>query len=151
MSGFVKSDLSGLFNASAKPATRKASAPTIPLSIRVTVEEKAQLQQMAGTLAISTYIRQKLFGDGAAARPARYQKKPRQPAINAQEVAKLLAMFGQSELARSMLALSLAVQQHELELSHEVEQKLALACADIHAIKLALVVALGVQPQGDCT
>jgi hypothetical protein len=148
MSGSSQLGLSETFNAQAtKPERRKSVKSTLPVSIRVTAEEKAKLQQMAGTLAVSAYIRQRLFGDMAAARPKQYQEKPRQPKIDHVEIARLLGMFGQSELARSMLALSLAVQAGELEASPEVQHQIGRACDDIHEIKTALIVALNIKPQ----
>ncbi len=133
MSGSSQLCLSETFNAqAAKPERRKSVKFTLPVSIRVTAEEKAKLQQMAGTLAVSAYIRRRLFGDMAAVRPKQYQEKPRQPKIDHVEIARLLGMFGQSELARSMLALSLAVQAGELEASPEVEHQIGRACDDIH-------------------
>ena len=145
--------LMGIFNqeagkVAAKPANSE-NQKTVPLSIRVTTDEKAQLERMAGAQALSAFMRQRLFGEAAAAaRPKRYQKKPTEPKIDHIEIARLLGTFGQSELARSMLALSLAVQMGELEVSAEVENKLERACTDIHEIKTALIVALNVKPQG---
>ena len=153
MSDLYQPCLSDIFNQQAevnppRPPRRKGAKSTLPVSIRVTAEEKARLQQMAGTLAISSYIRQKLFDDAAVtARAKRYQQKPRQPRIDHTEIAKLLGTFGQSELARSMLALSLAVQMGELEASAEVESSIKQACAEIHDIRNTLIMALGIKPQ----
>lgn len=140
--------LSENFNAMAvKPERGKRVRSIPPVSIRVSAEEKAQLKKMAGNLAISAYIRQRLFGDTVAVRAKRHQEKPRQPVPSHVEIARLLGMFGQSELARSMLALSLAVQAGELEASPEVERQIGRACDDIHEIKTALIIALNIKPQ----
>ena len=151
MSGSLQYDLVGVFNETAmgqkNTKGKSHSKRTVPLSIRVTEEEKAWLQEMAGTLAISGYIRQCLFRDTAAKRPARHQKKQRQPSMDAQEVGRLLGMFGRSELARSMLALSLAAEQGNLHVTPEVEERIEIACEEINTIKLALIFALGVKPQ----
>ena len=129
-----------------KPDNKKQPR-SVPLTIRVTQEEKDQIKQAAGAIALSSYIRQKLFGDAEAFRPVRYQKKQKEPAIDAVEMARLLGMFGQSELATSMLALSLAAAQGHIDISEEIEEKIDCACDDIHTIKLALIMALGVKPQ----
>jgi hypothetical protein len=156
MSDLSQPCLAGVFNHEAvlpvpKPSRRKVAKSTLPVSIRVTAEEKARLQEMAGSLAVSSYIRQRLFDDAAVVvRAKRYQKKPRQPHIDHAQIAQLLGMFGQSELARSMLALSLAVQMGELEASAEVETKITQACTEIHDIKVALIMALGIKPQEHC-
>ncbi|MCK5591746.1 MAG: hypothetical protein KAI72_07305, partial [Candidatus Pacebacteria bacterium] len=100
-----------------KPKDKKNRKRPVPISIRVTTREKEQLQRAAGTLAISAYIRQKLFGDNVAKREIRYLKKQRQPKIDTQEIARLLGTFGKSELARSMIALSLAAQIGDLDVT----------------------------------
>ncbi len=121
----------------------------LPISIRVTEKEKARLQEMAGMMAISSFIRKKLFDDDEAKRSKRYTKIQYKPSIDHAEIARLLGMFGQSELARSIIALSLAAQAGELETSPEISNKLEQACDDIHEIKVALIMALGVKPQGE--
>lgn len=140
-----KPRLSKTFNAQA--AKQKPKEPVLPsLSIRVTPQEKALLQRLAGKQAISTYVRHRLFGDVTAMRAKRHQEKPKQPKLDHVEIARLLGMFGQSELARSMLALSLAVQAGQLVASSEVEMKICRACEDIHEIKTTLITALKVKP-----
>ncbi len=131
----------------AKPKCKKNRKRPVPISIRVTTGEKEQLQRAAGTLAISAYIRQKLFGDNVAKREIRYLKKQRQPKIDTQEIARLLGTFGKSELARSILALSLAAQIGDLDVTPDVSDKLKQTCDDIHEIKVALIIALGIKPQ----
>lgn len=138
-----------IFNNSAIQTKRRKSAKsTMPVSIRVTAEEKARLSDMAGAKPISAYIRQRLFGDAVAVRPKQYLKKQRQPRFDHVEIARLLGMFGQSQLATSMLALSLAVQAGELQVTSDVASQIECACNDIKDIRSALVMALGIKPQG---
>ncbi len=142
-------DLAGVFNDKAAPTpAREKKQRTVPLSIRVTAEEKARLEAMAGAQALSTYVRQKLLGEDAAARPKRYRKKPQAPGIDHVEVARLLGMFGRSELATSILALNLAIESGEWTPSPEIEERITRACTQIHEIRLVLIHALGVKPQG---
>lgn len=131
-----------------KPVCQKKSK-TMPVSIRITEEEKSALQAMAGTMAMAQYIRNCLFENKAAVRPKHYHVKPRSPSIDSTELARLLSMFGQSELTTAMLALSLAATQGNIDVTPEIEEKIECACDDIHTIKLALILALGVKPQGD--
>lgn len=136
-------------------STEKASKPkrkkkphTTTVSFRVTNEEKAHLEAKAGAQTLGAYARQELLGDVAVKRSKRHQKKPYQPKIDHVEIARLLGTFGQSEWARSIIALSLAAQAGDLEVDVAVENKLDHACDDIHDIKVALIMALGVKPQG---
>ncbi len=149
MNAVSQSNLKQAFNKQAKPLKqRKSAKSTLPVSIRVTAQEKRELQQMAGVKPISSYIRQRLFGDAVAARPKQYLKKQRQPRIDHVEIARLLGMFGKSQLATSMLALSLAVQAGELQVTAEVASQIECACNDIKDIRSSLVMALGMKPQG---
>ncbi len=127
---------------------KKKQKRSVPLTIRVSEEEKEQLKEDAGVLAVSAYVRQKLFGDMEALRPQRYRKKQKEPAVDTVELARLLGMFGQSELATSMLALSLAATQGHMDVTSEIEDKIESACEDIETIKMALILALNVKPQG---
>jgi hypothetical protein len=94
----------------------KEEKRSVPLTIRVTTDEKVHLKQLAGKRSISSYVRDALLGDTVVKTRKRKSKKPKQADMSMVEVARLLGMFGQSELATSMLALSLAVQQGQLEL-----------------------------------
>lgn len=127
---------------------KKKQKRSFPLTVRVTQKEKDQLTEAAGALALSAYVRQKLFGDMEALRPQRYRKKQNEPSIDTVELARLLGMFGQSELATSMLALSLAATQGHMDVAPEIEDKIDSACEDIETIKMALILALNVKPQG---
>ena len=119
-----------------------------PVCIRFSWEERERLDKDRGQFSVSAYIRQKLFGDEITVRPKQYTQKQRQPKIDHVEIARLLGMFGQSELARSMLALSIVAQSGELDVTPDVSDKLERACDDIHDIKIALILALGIKPQG---
>lgn len=129
------------------PKINKKRNASIRLSFRVSQEEKDQLTQAAGALALSSYIRKKLFGNDVLERATRYQKKQREPSVDTKELARLLGMFGQSELATAILALSLVAAQGNLDVTPEIEDKIESACDDIHTIKLGLIMALGVKPQ----
>ncbi len=131
-----------------KKHQNEKSAQSIRLSVRITQEEKDKLSQEAGSTAMSAYVRQKLFGNMEALRPQRYRKKQKEPAVDTVELARLLGMFGQSELATSMLALSLAATQGLMDVTPEIEDKIDSACEDIETIKMALILALNVKPQG---
>lgn len=152
MSSPSQYNLVGIFNGMAqkntKPKSKKKKSRTVPISVRVTEEEKAALQKMAGTMALANFIRDKVLGKDAEKRAKRHKVKPRAPSVDSKEIARLLGMFGQSELATSMLALSLAATQGNLDVTPEIEEKIEVACDEIHTIKLALILALNVKPQG---
>ncbi|MEZ5692242.1 MAG: hypothetical protein R3D71_11355, partial [Rickettsiales bacterium] len=93
----------------AKPKKKKAK--TTSISVRVTEEEKDALQAKAGTMALAHFLREVALADEAEPRAKQYHVKPRKPSLDTKELARLLGMFGQSELVTSVLALSLAATQ----------------------------------------
>ncbi|MEZ5814390.1 MAG: hypothetical protein R3E13_06680 [Alphaproteobacteria bacterium] len=117
------------------------------VTIRFKDEEYRCLERDRGSLSLSDYIRHRVLGDMAVFRKRHYTKKQRRPDMDAQMIAKLLGTFGQSELATSMLALALAAQMGDLNVSPEVSGKLERACDDIHDMRNALILALNVKPE----
>ena len=116
-----------------------------PFSIRFTDDERARLNRDAGKLALSAYIRMKLFGDDVSKRKKGFLRKQRQPSLDHQAVAKLLCDLGQSELATSLIALSLAAQSGALPVDDELSDRLKSACDDIQEMRATLIVALNVK------
>ena len=129
--------------------SNQAKPKTSSISVRVTEEEKAALQAMAGTMALAHFIRKRLFEDNAEKRPKHHRKKKYPPSLEAKDLAQLLGMFGQSELATAVLALSLAATQGNLDVTDEVEEKIECACDDIETIKKSLILALSIKPQSE--
>ena len=134
-------------NAARPPKRSPKPKPPPPLSIRFTDEERARLKRDAGKLSLSAYIRQKLLGDDVAPRKLRYLRKQQRPGIDHEALARWLGMLGQSELATSMMALALAAQSGALPVTPELSEKLNAACDNIHGMRTALIVALGIKPE----
>ena len=139
------------FNNQAKPQSRNGirtdGSDYTSISVRVTLAERAMIKQMAGTVAVSNFIRQRLFGDDVDYRPTKYLRKKREPKLVHVEIARLLGMFGNSELAQSLIALSIVAERGELDVTDEIEDSIQAACEDIETIKIALMLALGIKPQ----
>jgi len=119
-----------------------------PFSIRFTKEERKRLNRDSGKMALSAYIRLKLFGKAVVPRKAQYRNKQRQPRMDHEVIAKLLGTLGQSELATSLIAIAMAAQSGSLPVTPELEEKLQLACDDIHQMRISLVTSLGIKPEG---
>lgn len=118
-----------------------------PLSIRFSDEERERLNRDAGNLSLSSYVRQKVLGDSVSPRRPHYAQKQRQPKLDHVAVAQLLGMFGQSELATSMIALALAAQSGAMPVTPELSEKLDQSCDDIRDMRVALIMALGIKPE----
>jgi hypothetical protein len=147
---FKNDRLQSLFSDSACPVQEKEpEKPLLPVSIRVTAEEKEQLQKAAGALSMSAYIRHRLFGDGKTARPSRFLKKQRQPQIDSELVARLLGTLGASDMTKALFGLLLAAKAKELEVTPEISDRLEQACSQIEEMRDILVLALNVRPRKD--
>ena len=133
----------------AQPVKDEKKEKLVPMSFRVTKDERIQIRKDAGSLAVSSYIRQTLVGDKAVARKSHYTEKQRQPGIDHKILAQWLGMLGQSELATSLIALALAAQSGSLPVTPEVEEKLSTACDDVRNMRVALITALNVKPENE--
>jgi len=133
------------------PKTRSKTKPKVPppFSLRLSWDERKQLEREAGRMSLSAHTRSKLFGDSdtAVGPRKRSTRKSHQPTTNHVLLAQLLGTFGQSELGRSMLALSVAAQCGALPVDEELTDKLHSACDNISEMRQMLVVALGIKPQ----
>lgn len=135
--------------AKAKSAKRKPRRVRKPFSLGLYDEERAELERDAGTLPLGVYMRRELLGDseeqcGKKCNPRRVK----QPSLDHVALAKLLGIFGQSEVFRSLLALSLAAQSGALPVDEELTVKLHTACDDVREIRCILITALGLKVEG---
>lgn len=120
---------------------RKGQARLAPFSLRLTVEERARLEAAAGTLPLGTYIKSRLFADGAPPQLAR----TRTPVKHHRDLAQLLARLGASRLSSNLNQLAFAANSGSLECDEDIAAALTAACADIHAMRSMLVTALGLK------
>lgn len=123
--------------------TQKPSRPK-PFSIRLTVEERAWLERKAGNKPLGTYIRDRLLGDQAAGRTV-----VRSPSTDYGMLGKVLAALGPSDLATSICMMAKLAERGALLVDDDCATSLQNACADIRAMRLLLVRALGLRPDGE--
>ena len=120
---------------------RKTSPP--PFSLRLTFEERAQLEQEAGNMPLGAYIRERMFKNPDLA-PRRRGKRP---VKDYQALAKVLGELGRSRLANILSQLAKAANSGSLPVTTQTEVELRLACAAIQAIRHDLIEALGLQAE----
>jgi len=132
---------------SALPVSKKLEKKPPPFSIRFTHAERARLKRDAGRMALSSYIRLKLFEDADGLAGIKPKARPHTPTMDHVLLAQLLGTFGKSELGRSMLALSIAAQSGSLPVDDETTGQIKEACEDIAHIRHQLIVALGIKDQ----
>lgn len=117
------------------PTTEKEK--TVPVSIRLSEEERSRLGAMAGRRSLSDFIRGRVFENEVR------ERKIDVPKHDARGLAQLLAFLGASELGASLRELSYGIKTGSLAVSPEVEEAVLSASASVIEMRNALMVALG--------
>jgi Bacterial mobilisation protein (MobC) len=110
-----------------------------PFTLRLTFEERAQLERDAAGLSLGAYVRSRVF-DSANTPPRRRGKFP---VKDQKALANVLAMLGHSRLANNINQLARAANTGSLVMTPDMEATLKGACRDIASIRYMLMVALG--------
>jgi hypothetical protein len=121
-------------------STVPTSERSKPLSIRFTAAEKARLGELAGSIPLSQFIRDRALGDATDARA-----RVRQPLKDAEPLGRLLGLLGQSRLSSNLNQLAKAANQGSLPVTKEVEDDLRTACAHVFEMRMLLLKALGLK------
>lgn len=137
--GHTRTDLRTAFAPQAGQPRRKPKHA--PVSIRFTLEERAQIERDAGEKSLSRYIRERLFGAKAKGRSVRA------PIKDHAALARVLSALGRSNLARECAALTKAAQDERIILDTDSAAALRQACTDIAIMRQELVKALGLRPE----
>jgi len=111
-----------------------------PFSLRLTFEERKQLNHDAGNMPLGAYIREQLL-ETTAPRKRCF----RQPVQNEKLLAQLLTELGQSRLSNNLNQLAKASHKNALPLTPKARQELEQAAQDIRDMKAYLVQALGLK------
>ena len=125
--------------------TKRTKDQNRPFSLRLTFDERSQLESDAGSTALGVYIRQQLFrGRHVPIRRAPRKKPERDQAA----LAEALALLGASRLSANLNQLAKAVNTGSLPVTPETEADLRAACEAVLEMRAALMRALGVSPGG---
>jgi len=115
-----------------------------PFCLRLTRGERLRLEQDAGDIPLSAYVRSRLFsGSVEARRRQRYCGK--HPVKDRQALGQLLAGLGQSRMANNLNQLARAANSGSLPVCPEVEQAIHQAYAHIVWMRRTLIEALALQ------
>lgn len=111
---------------------------TLPISLRVTFAEKAQLEQDAAGMSLSSYIRWRLFD------PHNPPPKTRGkfPVKDHQALTKLMGLLGQSRIANNLNQLARSANTGSLLLDEPTERMIVEARDDIAEMRRLLMDAL---------
>ncbi len=123
----------------------KSKKQVPPFSLRLTFEERAQLEKDSAGMSLGAYIRSRLFDSEAPKRRTR----GKHPVKDHTELGKLLGELGRSRIANNLNQLAKAANSGSLEVSPDTEQAIQDSCGDIQWIRRSLIVALGLLPEND--
>jgi hypothetical protein len=115
--------------------------PLHPVSLRMTFEEKANLERAAAGMSLSAFIRWRLFDPDAPAPKSR----GKHPVKDQRALAQLLALLGQSRIANNLNQLAKAVNTGSLPVTPETEAELKQAASDIALMRRLLMEALQIE------
>lgn len=114
---------------------------TPPFSLRLTKEERIELERRAGTMPLGSYIKSVVF----AANAPTYRVRRKPPVADQQALADVLACLGASRIANNLNQLAHAANTGTLYFDHDTKTDIARAAGDIQAMRLMLMRALGMR------
>jgi len=123
-----------------KPETKKYAPP---FSMRLTLAERARLDNEAGQLPIGEYVRMQLFD-----KPDARQRVYRRPVQDAEALVEVLAALGNSRMAGNLYQIVRAVHAGELAVTAEQQKDLEEALVNVREMRQWLMAALGLQAEG---
>lgn len=114
--------------------------PLHPVSLRMTFEEKANLEKAAAGMSLAAYIRWRLFAPDMP--PPR--TRGNFPVKDHKALAQLLALLGQSRLANNVNQLARAANTGSLPVTPDTEEALLTAVREVAKMRALLIQALDV-------
>jgi hypothetical protein len=123
---------------------RKSKKTPAPFCIRLSAQERAFLEEQAGSQSLGAYIRGQLLGEHAHKR-----RTLRRPKADEQALAQLLAALKSSRLSPNINQLAKAAHAGNLEVTEDVREQLEDARQALIAMRNTLFIALGLKPEGE--
>lgn len=125
-----------------KPAKRLA-----PLSVRLSAEQRRQLEQDAVGMSLNAYVLSRLFDDPDSKKKSK--RKTRVPTKRDKAIAQVLRRMGHAGIATFLVSQIVAQEEGRLILSDKEETELRGAYAEWNLIRRDLVEALGLIAEYD--
>ena len=126
------------FNAAATTPA-KTRTRLSPLTLRLTPEERARLEELAAGMTLSAYVRACVFAEDVRRRKTR----PADAVAEKKAVAEALALLGQSRIASNLNQLAYHANIGALIVGEAEKDQIAEANAHLAAIRALLLEALG--------
>lgn len=115
-----------------------------PFSLRLTFEERARLNDEAGDMTLSDYVRSKLF-QGNYNPPKKPKRRRKSPVKDHASLAQVLALLGKSHIANNINQLAKAANTGSLPVNIDTERALNEAANDVARMRKMLIEALDLQ------
>lgn len=116
-----------------------------PVFVRVTEEERAELERNAGDLTISAYVRSRCIGD--TAKPHRTRGK--RPVKDYEALCQVLGALGKSKLPNNVNQIAKAINTGTVALPEDMEAAMLEAAYNIAYIRMTLIKALGLKDSNE--
>ncbi|WJY21592.1 plasmid mobilization relaxosome protein MobC [Fontisubflavum oceani] len=113
-----------------------------PFSLRLSADERQQLETQAGSMPLGSYIKSVVFASEAPT----YRKRKKPPVAEQQLLAEVLVRIGQSRTANNLNQIAKHLNQGTLVVDEELERDLAEALLDVAWMRAKLMQALGTKP-----
>ena len=126
------------FDGEAVPSTHRPKPPS-PLTLRLTVDERAKLEELAAGMTLSAYVRACVFAEETKRR----KRRPKDVVEDKKAIAEVLALLGQSRIASNLNQLAYHANLSVLDMGDEEKAQIAEANVHLQAIRGLLVKALG--------
>lgn len=105
---------------------QKAPRPA-PFSLRLTPDERQQLEAKAGAMPLASYIKSVVLSDEAP----KYRRRRTPPVAEQQLLAQVLARLGQTRTANNLNQIAKHLNQGTLAIDEELEVDLNAAIAEV--------------------
>ena len=113
-----------------------------PLSVRLSKEQREQLERDAVGMSLNAYVLSKLFDDSI--KPKRKRKEPTK---KDKAIARALRHLSQAGLVTYLLNQIAAIEEHRLQLPKYEEEQLRQAYADCCNLRRDLIEAMGLEAE----
>lgn len=116
---------------------RSKGLETKPFCIRLTDDERGELEDRAGKLPLGTWAREELLG--AKAQKRKKRPRLRQPKATDKNVALVLALLGDQRIASNLNQMARHANMGTLDFDDHVLDQIVEACAAMVAIRKYLL------------
>ena len=134
-------DASASFKEASQTPRRKSRSAS-PLTLRLTQEERAKLEELAAGMTLSAYVRACLFAEETKRR----KRRPKDIVADKKAAAEALALLGQSRIASNLNQLAYHANIGALIVGEAEKAQIAEANGHLLAIRALLMQALGKNP-----